>query len=308
MYWQEYARKKKDGALMSMWGKMPGLMLCKVAEAGCWRKAVPELAGVYINDEMPPPEKPLESSGRSQAENKSHQAKTRAKKRIDQAETPEDVQEAVAEEIPESLTGADRQEVDKAAAEKTAEVAQDATPAEPAPEQPPAESSDAEKMAAVLLELSQCNSPNEINKWKDTHINTINALQEQNRNQVNDAFKQRMKEMQKPKEQPLAQKVAQDEKTALKQGRTKSGDALITNASLRLVMKICYTVEDEKKQPYIKDHNECYRFIAHAFKVKDIKTILLKDVWRFIATFNNFKNPKRLMDMYCKFKNEDSGA
>jgi len=329
VYWKEYARIKKDGTLMSMWGKMPGLMLCKVAEAGCWRKAVPELAGVYINDEMPPPEKPLESSGRSQAENKSHQVKKRVTGRIDQAETPEDVQEAVAEEVPESLTAADREEVDNAAAVKTAEIAQDATPAEQPADasdnDAQQESGDVERMASILLELSQCNSVTEINKWHETHISDINALQEQNRKQINDAFKQRLKEIgdeaakRKSKEErkpnPVAEQVAQDEKAALKQGKDErkaaknaNGDALITDASLRLVMKICYTVEDEKKQPYIKDHAECYRFIKHLFKAKDVKVILLKDVTRFIATFNNFKNPQKLMDLYCKFKNEDSGA
>ncbi len=174
-------------------------------------------------------------------------------------------------------------------------------------------------MAAILEELSQCNSSKEVNKWYDVHLNTINSLQESNRNQVNDAFKQRMKEISKDaahkKMTPLTKGVAKTEKAALekeKQTRQEkkaaSGDALITDASLRLVMKICYTVEDEKKQPYIKDHAECYRFIAHMFKAKDIKKILLKDVTRFIATFNNFKNPQKLMDLYCKFKNEDKEA
>lgn len=52
VYWKEYARTNKKGEYMAMWSKMPGIMLCKVAEAGCWRKAVPELAGIYTSDEM----------------------------------------------------------------------------------------------------------------------------------------------------------------------------------------------------------------------------------------------------------------
>lgn len=53
VYWQEYARFKKDGSLMKMWAKMPGLMLSKCAEAGAWRKAFPdEFGGLYSTDEM----------------------------------------------------------------------------------------------------------------------------------------------------------------------------------------------------------------------------------------------------------------
>jgi phage recombination protein Bet len=49
----EYAQRKKDGALISMWAKMPALMIAKCAEALALRKAFPaELGGIYTDDEV----------------------------------------------------------------------------------------------------------------------------------------------------------------------------------------------------------------------------------------------------------------
>jgi phage recombination protein Bet len=49
----EYAQKKRDGSLSFMWGKMPALMIAKVAESLALRKAFPnDLSGIYTSEEM----------------------------------------------------------------------------------------------------------------------------------------------------------------------------------------------------------------------------------------------------------------
>lgn len=51
--WESYAQMTKDGRPAAMWGKMPELMLGKVAEMLALRRAFPmELSGLYSREEM----------------------------------------------------------------------------------------------------------------------------------------------------------------------------------------------------------------------------------------------------------------
>jgi phage recombination protein Bet len=53
VYWDEYVQRDKEGKPMGLWSKMGRVMIQKVCEAVCLRKAFPQdLSGLYTGDEM----------------------------------------------------------------------------------------------------------------------------------------------------------------------------------------------------------------------------------------------------------------
>jgi len=69
-------------------------------------------------------------------------------------------------------------------------------------------------------------------------------------------------------------------------------------------MKICYALEDEKGKSFISNADGCEAFMRWLFHVERVTNIALDDAARFIARFNNFKDQKKLFDLYAQYRNE----
>jgi hypothetical protein len=53
VYFDEYVQRDKEGKPMGLWNRMPIVMIQKVCEAVCLRRAFPQdLSGLYTGDEM----------------------------------------------------------------------------------------------------------------------------------------------------------------------------------------------------------------------------------------------------------------
>lgn len=273
VYWDEYVKKRKDGKPQAMWGKMPGNQLCKVAEAGCWRKAFPEMSGVYSSEEM-------EQATPSFAFDK--------KKEV--APAPEAVIEPPKKEEPKKA------------------------------EQPKEDIPESEFISAVLEELYQCNSVAEINKWFESRQPELKNLKPENYQQLNTAYKKRLKEIQgeikkapQPEKKdpipvgepdPVGEQVAKEAKEEL--DKTRPPKKYVSTHALSTINRICMTLEDENKQPFMTEEHEIATFLTYAFKTKTVKMIFMEDAVRFIGRFNNYKSQKQLLDMYIKFRNSQT--
>ena len=287
-YWDEYVKKNKQGQPQAMWGKMPGLMLCKCAEAGCWRKAKPDkLAGVYIMEEM-------------------HQASNAAP-----AADPPPKKEKKSKPKPAAAPP-------KAAKPVEAEVT-DIEPETPAEGDAKAagQQIQLELQKAMKSEIDQCQTAEEFNLFMTHRTEDLQRLEPAQYEAVNEYYKKRFAETQKQKKDPppdaeipetVVDQVAAEQRDKIQENRkppVSQRKEFATDGLMRSIMVVCLNhILDEQNEPFIKSEDDCKKFLLFAFKTEKLSEIKYEDAERFRKKFSNGKLADKLLQIYINFQNQ----
>jgi phage recombination protein Bet len=111
-YWSEFY--PGDGAVGTMWRKMPHTMLAKCAEANALRKAFPaELSGLYTTDEMAQAAKPAPKNGKKPLHERSDKELAKLRDWAERQQKP-DLVSNIADEMEKRRTTAELEPGDAA--------------------------------------------------------------------------------------------------------------------------------------------------------------------------------------------------